>query len=154
MYHHFQTDQNHRFCWLELKAELTVHSKRRLPSLLWHSSVLLPFGITLFAQEELQIFPNQQFLQIAAKPPKASLQKGGGWISPVTPLVLTLRRADCKTDQKPTATSPVCHNGGTMGTAQPALPCKRSCLGKLLPNLHSEMAKHGFLFSFPAIIIN
>lgn len=125
-----------------------------MPSLLCHSSVLLPFSITLFAHEELQIFPNKQLLEITAKPPKTFLQKGGGWISPVSLLVLTLRHADFKKDQKPMATSPMCHNCGTMRTAQPVLPCKRSCLGKLLPNLHSEMAKNGFLFRFPAIIIN
>lgn len=87
-----------------------VHSKKYFPSLLCHSSGLLPFSITLLAQEELQIFPNKQLLEITAKPPKAFLQKGGVWISPVPLLLLTLRHADSKKDQKPMATSPVCHH--------------------------------------------
>lgn len=60
-----------------------VHSKRDFPSLLCHSSGLLPFSIALLVQEEPWILPKKQFSEITAEPPKAFLQKGGVWVSPV-----------------------------------------------------------------------
>lgn len=144
------SDQNHRFCWLELRTELTVHSKRHFPFLLCHNPGLLPFSIPLLAQEELWIFPDKQFLGSTAQPPKAFLQKGRVWISPVPLLMLALGHADSKTDQKAMATSPVCHHDCVVSSQGTSAQCHHgdsptcpqgSCLGQLFPHPHSEMAE-------------
>lgn len=46
--------------WLQRRPELLVHSKSHFPPLQCCRSELLPFSITLFAQDELQIVPNKQ----------------------------------------------------------------------------------------------
>lgn len=103
-------DQNHGFCWFELRTAVMVHRKRHFPLPFCHSSGLLPFSITLLAQEELQIFQQAFRNHCEATQGIPSERESLDFTSLLLLMLTETRHTDSKKDQKPIATSPMCHH--------------------------------------------